>query len=326
MTCNYDTLLERSFPGADVLTTEDAERVLDSLSRRDRFVLKLYGRLDQPATLVRSYSHFQQLRTERVDVAQALEGILSSWTVLFLGAGMGEITDLLQTLRAQTPNRRHYAVMHVDQPTWRVQAEQLLRRFGGAGPPLQRAAPRAARRLRRPPQSPGHPLHRTVGRRAAREPDQADPREHRPVRPDGDRPEPPLERHPGRQRCRQVERPEGHRLRVRGRGRGTGPRRAPPASGGASRVDQDRYQHGPVLRHRAGPDHLGSPGPARTGGEAGGGEPVGHRPAVAAGHELAPGVVPDRVGDAPAAESFGPVAPAQRRPGPAHRRGKAAHH
>ena len=43
LTTNFDELLERTFPREPVFTFREAEPLLDALSRRRFFILKLYG-------------------------------------------------------------------------------------------------------------------------------------------------------------------------------------------------------------------------------------------------------------------------------------------
>ncbi|MGH3996632.1 MAG: AAA family ATPase, partial [Pseudonocardiaceae bacterium] len=90
----------------------------------------LYGHLDDPESLVFSPAHFDELLDTNPEVAEVLEAVFSSRTMLFVGASLGGISDFVQSLSIRSRKGPvHHAVAHTDSPSWRAQADQLRRRY-----------------------------------------------------------------------------------------------------------------------------------------------------------------------------------------------------
>ena len=130
VTTNYDGLLKRAVPDVPLLTLPFAESVLDHLSHRNPFLLHVYGALDDVDSLVFSPAQLDELLDTDMKAAQALEAVFSTRTMLFLGASLSGISDFLQALSIRSRSgTSHYAVVYVDTPGWRAQADQLSRRY-----------------------------------------------------------------------------------------------------------------------------------------------------------------------------------------------------
>jgi WD40 repeat protein/energy-coupling factor transporter ATP-binding protein EcfA2 len=130
LTTNYDRLLDQIWTDLPRLTLRESGRVLDHLSLRNPFVLHVYGRPDDPQSLVFSPAQFGELLDSNLEVAKALESVFASRTLLFVGSSLQGISDFVQSLsiRSRT-GPAHYAVAHADSPTWRAQADHLRRRY-----------------------------------------------------------------------------------------------------------------------------------------------------------------------------------------------------
>jgi WD40 repeat protein len=130
LTANYDRLLDQVWSELPRMTWRDSGRVLDHLSLRNQFVLYVYGRPDDPESLVFSPGQFDELLDANLEVARALEAVFSSRTLLFVGSSLKGISDFVESLsiRSRT-GPAHYAVAHADSPTWRAEAEKLQRRY-----------------------------------------------------------------------------------------------------------------------------------------------------------------------------------------------------
>jgi hypothetical protein len=144
LTTNFDDLLERTFKVKEgALTPEDTDPLLEALSSRRFFLLKLYGSLDRPETLVISPAQYRESIAANRPFAQFLEGMFFSRTILFLGASLSGIEAYLRGIGFRgSVRRRHYALVEVDvSGAWRAKADLLDRRYGIQVIPYQPSTP-----------------------------------------------------------------------------------------------------------------------------------------------------------------------------------------
>lgn len=134
MTTNFDNLLEEAFkkPGVHIYTPRDAEPLLDALSKREFFILKLYGRLEQPETLMLASAQFEDSVRDNYQFAQFMETLFFSRTLLFIGNSLQGIEDYLKGVSSKrfSTSRRHYALVGVFDNAWQALASQMERRYG----------------------------------------------------------------------------------------------------------------------------------------------------------------------------------------------------
>lgn len=132
LTTNFDNLLERSFRDPRVHTPHDAEPLLEALAKREFFVLKLYGDLLRPETVLITPAEYQAAVAENLLFSRFMEGLFVSRTLLFLGASLDGILGYLGGLkfRGQRSLRRHYALVDVTGGAWKAKADLLERRYG----------------------------------------------------------------------------------------------------------------------------------------------------------------------------------------------------
>lgn len=129
LTTNYDTMLSRVLPDVPQLTWRDGNVVLDNLSRRQRFLIALYGTPSKPDTLLLSPGQFSDTVANNRPLGQALAGLLSTRTVLFIGTSMASIANFIEPLSISSLQGRHFALVNASSPTWRTEANALRRRF-----------------------------------------------------------------------------------------------------------------------------------------------------------------------------------------------------
>lgn len=134
VTTNFDNLLEETYRArkGNVYTPRDAEPLLDALSKRDFFIVKLYGRLEQPDTVLLSSAQFEDAVRGNISFAQFMETLFFSRTLLFVGASIDGIEDYLKgvTSRRLSTSRKHYALVAVHGNAWQAKASQLEKRYG----------------------------------------------------------------------------------------------------------------------------------------------------------------------------------------------------
>lgn len=133
LTTNFDELLERTFERQrpPVFTVQDTDQLLEALANRTFFLLKLYGSLRQPSTLVVSPAQYRESVAGNRAFVQTLESLFFSRTILFVGASLAGIEGYLGGLAFRGIARRpHYALVHVTGNAWRAQADLLSRRYG----------------------------------------------------------------------------------------------------------------------------------------------------------------------------------------------------
>lgn len=134
LTTNFDNLLERTYKqrGTGVYTPKDAEPLLGALHKREFFILKLYGDLQQPDTLMISPAQFEDTVVDNLPFSQFMDTLFFSRTLLFIGASMEGIEDYLRGIRLkrQRNPRKHYALVAVTGEGWLVKTQSLERRYG----------------------------------------------------------------------------------------------------------------------------------------------------------------------------------------------------
>ena len=133
LTTNFDNLLELTFDKSsdEVLTPSDADRLLSELSNKKFFLLKLYGKIETPDTLLLSPAQYLQASQENVLFSQFMENLFFSRTILFVGASLEGISDYLSAIkfRGTTPPRRHFCLIDVKGTAWRAKANILESRY-----------------------------------------------------------------------------------------------------------------------------------------------------------------------------------------------------
>jgi hypothetical protein len=134
LTTNFDDLLEQTFAapmsGAQSYTPKDAEALLGSLTKKQFFLLKLYGALDRPETLLVSPAQFDDAVSENQPFRSLIESLFVSRTILFVGCSLEGIETYLRGLRFKGQSkRRHYALSGVIGTSYEPMAGVLLRRY-----------------------------------------------------------------------------------------------------------------------------------------------------------------------------------------------------
>ena len=132
LTTNLDELMEATFSdNKTVYTHEDADALLATLTRQDFYVLKLYGTLDRPSSIILAPAQYRAAVIENRLYARYMEGLFASKTILFVGASLKGILDYMSGFRfgAKVP-REHYAIVDVRGSAWKVNADALHRHYG----------------------------------------------------------------------------------------------------------------------------------------------------------------------------------------------------
>ena len=133
ITTNYDRLLEETFPEharQGLFTTRDAERLLDALSQKTPFILKLYGLIERLETLVFAPIEYREVLSSNVSFSKFMEGIFFSRTFFFIGLSLEGIQDFLSGFVFRgVSTRKHFALVAVTGSAWKARADLLLRRY-----------------------------------------------------------------------------------------------------------------------------------------------------------------------------------------------------
>ena len=135
MTTNFDNLLEQAFEdrttSTSSLTPGDAELLLQCLHKREFFLLKLYGKLEQPATVMLAPSQYDDVVTGNLVFSSFMETLLVSRTVFFVGSSLEGIQAYLKGMPLRRQSRRtHYALVPVTGEAWQAKANPLKERYG----------------------------------------------------------------------------------------------------------------------------------------------------------------------------------------------------
>lgn len=139
VTSNFDNLLERAYAvpdgrqgnNAKVFTHNDSEKLLSALNNRDFFILKIYGRVDEPASLILAPSQFGDTVMNNLLFSQFIENVFLSRSVFCLDANIDAIERFLTNVRFRgNTQRKHFALVGVRGRDWQASADILERRYG----------------------------------------------------------------------------------------------------------------------------------------------------------------------------------------------------
>jgi len=142
LTTNFDNLLEKTFKQnlkGRIYTHQDTDKLLDNLAKQRFFLAKLYGKIDQPETLLISPTQYEDAIVGNKAFAEFIEVLFVSRTILFLGASLDGILAYLEGITFQGSSRPHYALVAVVGRAWRTKADRLKRRFNIEVIPFQQS-------------------------------------------------------------------------------------------------------------------------------------------------------------------------------------------
>ncbi len=132
LTTNFDTFLEANFSERkpEIYTYQDTEELLSAVTKREFFILKLYGDLESPETLLVAPVQFGEAIYLHPSFSQCLETLFQSRTLFFIGASLEGIENYLKNISLRRSEIKHYALVHVKDDVWRARANSLRRRYG----------------------------------------------------------------------------------------------------------------------------------------------------------------------------------------------------
>lgn len=135
LTTNLDNLLEKTFngrlEGRPPLAPSDAEQLFQTAPNREFFLLKLYGHLARPESLLISSAQFHDFASDNPAFRSFVENLFVSRTILFVGSSLEGIETYLRGMRVKDlAGRKHYAIAGVLGTSWETTAKVLERRFG----------------------------------------------------------------------------------------------------------------------------------------------------------------------------------------------------
>jgi hypothetical protein len=134
LTTNFDNLLERAFANKESLavrTPKDAELLLEALHKRQFFLLKLYGMLDRPDTVMIAPAQYDDVVKGNLQFSQFMQTLLFSRTLFFVGSSLEGIQAYLKEIALPRQNlRTHYALVAAQSEAWQAKAYPLKERYG----------------------------------------------------------------------------------------------------------------------------------------------------------------------------------------------------
>ena len=131
LTTNFDTLLERTYEDMEtrVYTPKDTEPLLEALTKRDFFILKLYGTLELPETVLVAPAQYEVAVANNRPFSEFMDSLFFSRTILFVGASLKGIEAYLEGIEFRGGQRQLYALVAVTGSAWQAKADQLQRRY-----------------------------------------------------------------------------------------------------------------------------------------------------------------------------------------------------
>jgi hypothetical protein len=133
ITTTLDNLLDRTFPysGGRVYTVENCSELARSAARRNFFLLKPFGDLEQPETVRIGPAECAVVFADNPAISDLTEGLFRTKVFLFLGASLDGIERDLSCMLPEPPEgRKHYALVPTTGEGWTAIADRLRERYG----------------------------------------------------------------------------------------------------------------------------------------------------------------------------------------------------
>jgi hypothetical protein len=133
ITTTFDNLLDRTFPysGGRVYTAQGCVSLANAAARRDFFLLKPFGDLDELNTIRLGPAQCAQTFEENPACPDFIEHLLQLRTFLFLGASLEGIEEVFNLITLGSPiEHKHFAFVAVQGDGWKEAAARLHERYG----------------------------------------------------------------------------------------------------------------------------------------------------------------------------------------------------
>ena len=127
LTSNWDSLLEATFPEAQVLTPRSAEELQSRTLKREFFILKAYGDAARPESLLLSAHDFEKEVAANRAFLSFMHGILLQQSLVFVGCSLDGIENFLRNIQflPSQGSPPHFAITGVGEGSWRSRAVLL---------------------------------------------------------------------------------------------------------------------------------------------------------------------------------------------------------
>lgn len=128
---NYDDQVERAYNGStSIYTHQNTEELKNCFTNRKFFILKIYGKPDEPNTLLLTPSQFSDVILQNFQFAQFIENVFYSRTVFCIGASIDAIEGFMNNIKVRGSGQKHYALAGVKGRGWQTSASILEQRYG----------------------------------------------------------------------------------------------------------------------------------------------------------------------------------------------------
>jgi len=130
MTTNWDLELDRAFDRRGPVVIKPSMTSLAAVLREQQFfLLKAYGELAEPASVLFSFEQYRHVITDNPDYRRFVSSVFANGTLLFLGASPAEIRDFLSTIDIRSrPERTHFALVPADEDI-SLEQDWMARRY-----------------------------------------------------------------------------------------------------------------------------------------------------------------------------------------------------
>jgi predicted ATP-binding protein involved in virulence len=132
VTSNYDNLIENSFTEPlQVFTSKDTDKLRIAFTSKTPFVFKIYGRTEEPDSLLLTPSQFSDAVYQNLQLSQFIENVFYSRMVFCAGADIDAIERFMNNINIRSSNQqKHFALVGVKGADWETRASILKRRYG----------------------------------------------------------------------------------------------------------------------------------------------------------------------------------------------------
>jgi len=132
LSTTFDQTIERTYDNQlDVYTCKDIERLQESVSNNTLFLLKIYGDVTNPGTVLVSPSRFDNEMLRNLQFSQFIETLFYSRSVFFIGEDIEGIESFFNSVKFRGfRSRPHFALVGVKTAGWKTSAQVMEEKFG----------------------------------------------------------------------------------------------------------------------------------------------------------------------------------------------------
>jgi len=132
LSTTFDQTIERAYDNQlNIYTYKDIEKLQESVSNNSMFLLKIYGDITKPDTVLVSPSRFDNEMLRNLQFSQFIETLFYSRSIFFIGEDIEGMESFLNSVKFRGfRSRPHFALVGVKTHGWQTSAQVMEEKFG----------------------------------------------------------------------------------------------------------------------------------------------------------------------------------------------------